>query len=394
MIRLMLSAAVALLLAAAARAHPGHDHADEKGVRVWHMFWDDGEALAASFVALRGEEVRLRTADGTEVPFPLWMLSPADRAWVTEKAEAIRRLNTTPPLFIIHQVDPAPPVVKHFEPFRKALQLRWDADYLYVGSNGLPDHPMMVGIRAWQQQVPLLQPYTGANAWRIPLKPRFADKPVSARTQLYRGAVALAVNGVPIFNPLNNRGEDANLAGELDEYGGHCGRGDDYHYHLGPVHLEMVAGKGNPIGYGLDGYPLYGYADADGNEPRDLDEFNGRTEKDGSYRYYSTRKYPYVMGGMRGVVAVRGDQVDPQPRAAPVRPAGEPLRGAKITAFTQDAATGTNTLKYDLRGQTHTVRYTANKDGTYTFVFVDAAGRETTETYRRRDEAKKKKKKP
>jgi hypothetical protein len=37
------------------------------------------------------------------------------------------------------------------------------------------------------------------------------------------------------------------LAGELDEYGGHCGRADDYHYHIGPVHLEKIVGKGNPI---------------------------------------------------------------------------------------------------------------------------------------------------
>jgi hypothetical protein len=393
MTRIVMFAVVAVeLTAAAARAHPGHDHAAESGLRVWHLFGDDGEAFAAAFVAVRGEELRLRMENGTVAPFPLWMLSPGDRAWVREKVEAIRGLNTAPAVFVVHQADPAPPIEKHFEPFRKTLQLRWDADFLYVGSNGLPDHPMMVGIRAWQQQVPLPQPYTGANAWRIPLRPKFADKPVSAKTNLYRGAIALAVNGVPIFNPLNNRGEDASLAGELDEYGGHCGRADDYHYHTAPVHLEKVAGKGNPIGYGLDGYPLYGFADADGNEPKDLDEFNGRTEKDGGYRYYSTRKYPYVMGGMRGVVAVRGDQVEPQPRAAPVRPAGEPLRGAKVTAFEQDAATGMATLKYDVRGRTHAVQYTANKDGTYTFVFVDGAGRETTETYRRREGPPKKKK--
>ena len=178
---------------------------------------------------------------------------------------------------------------KHFEPFRDKLQLRSDADYLYVGSNGFPDHPMMVGIRAWQQQVPLPQPYSGKNSWQIPLHPKLSDKPISAKKALYRGAIALAVNGVPIFNALNNRGEDAYLAGELDEYGGHCGRGDDYHYHTAPVHLKKMVGQGNPIAYALDGFPLYGYTDAKGNEPNDLDEFNGRLEPDG-YRYYSTKK--------------------------------------------------------------------------------------------------------
>jgi hypothetical protein len=275
-----------------------------------------------------------------------------------------------------------PAIRKHFEAFKDKVKVRADGDFLYVESDGLPDHRMMVGIRAWQQQVPLPQPYTGGNAWRIPLKPRLADRPVSAKTALFRGAIALAVNGVPIFNPIKNDGRtDTFLAGELDEFGGHCGRGDDYHYHIAPVHLEKVVGRGNPIGYALDGYPLYGYADADGREPADLDEFNGRTERDG-YRYYSTRKYPYVNGGLRGAVTVRGDQIDPQPRAEPVRPDGRPLRGAVITGFERDGKT--STLRYELGVKTHSVRYTVNGDGSVAFVFADGDGRETRETYRSR----------
>ena len=277
-----------------------------------------------------------------------------------------------------------PSIQKYFEPFKDKLQLRADDNYLYVGSNGFPDHPMMIGIRAWQQQVPLPQPYTGKNAWQIPLHPKLADKPISAKKALYRGAIALAVNGVPIFNALNNRGEDAYLAGELDEYGGHCGRGDDYHYHMAPVHLEKVVGKGNPIAYALDGFPLYGYADATGKEPNNLDEFNGRMEPDG-YRYYATKTYPYINGGMRGVVTVRGDQIDPQPRDAPVRPAGQPLRGAKITDFTRDDVKHVYTLKYEVCGATNAIRYTIQNDGTYTFVYTDGTGRETTESHRRRE---------
>ncbi len=288
------------------------------------------------------------------------------------------------PLLATPADKPAPAAQKHFEPFKDKLELRSDDDTLYVGSSGFPDHPMMVGIRAWQQQVPLPQPYTGKNAWQIPLKPRLADKPISGKTSLYRGAIALAINGVPIFNALNNRGEDSFLAGELDEYGGHCGRGDDYHYHVAPLHLEKAAGKGNPIAYALDGYALYGTTDANGNAPTDLDEFNGRTEQ-GVYRYYSTKKYPYINGGMRGVVTVRGDGIEPQPRDSPVRPAGQPLRGAKITEFVRDDANQAYRLKYELRGKTLSVMYTIQKDGTYAFVFTDAAGRETSETYRRRD---------
>ena len=88
---------------------------------------------------------------------------------------------------------------------------------------------------------------------------------------------------------------------------------------------------------------------------------------------------------MRGVVAVRGDQVEPQPRDAPVRPAGRPLRGAKVTGFTRDDDKKAYTLTYELQGQTLSVKYAIEKDGTYTFVYTDGDGKATTETYRRRE---------
>lgn len=271
-----------------------------------------------------------------------------------------------------------------FEPFQKdGVTVRSDADFLYVESNAFPSHPMMVGITAWQQQVPLPQPYTGKNAWRLPLQPVVADQPISAKTAFFRGAIALAVNGVPIFNALNNRGEDAYLAGELDEYGGHCGRGDDYHYHIAPVHLEKTVGRGNPIAFALDGFPIHGYTDADGNEPTGLDEFHGRFERDGTYRYYASKKYPYINGGLRGLVSVRGDQIDPQPKDAPARPALQPLSGATITAFERQEEAKTYTVRYERHGKTSAVRYTLHEDATVTFVYVGGDG-ERTETYRRK----------
>jgi hypothetical protein len=214
----------------------------------------------------------------------------------------------------------APDTARPFQAFKK-VKVTWDERYVYVASDGMPEHPMMKGIKSWQQQVPLPQPYTGQNSWRIPRNPVKAAKPISARTALFRGAIALAANGVPIFNALNNRGEDTYLAGELDEWGGHCGRADDYHYHMAPLHLEKAVGKGQPIAYALDGYPLYGLTNPDGTPVGTLDEFNGKEGPDGSYRYHATLKYPYVNGGLRGVVEVRGDQVEPQPHAAPIRPA-------------------------------------------------------------------------
>ena len=176
-----------------------------------------------------------------------------------------------------HQ-DAPPKAAEPFLKFPEAVLLDWDEKYLYVGSDGMPDHPMMVGITAWQQQVPLPQPYYGKNAWSIPLHPVPAKEGMSAKTNFFRGAIAVAANGVPIFNPIKNDGKtDTFLAGELDQYGGHAGRADDYHYHVAPWHLAERLGPGLPLAYALDGYPIYGQAEPDGSPVSGLDSFRGHT---------------------------------------------------------------------------------------------------------------------
>ena len=275
---------------------------------------------------------------------------------------------------------PTLPLALFFTAFPGHVRTRQNSQFLYVESDGLPDHATMVGIRSWQQQVPLPADYTGSNAWTIPLSPRLADQPVSARTGLFRGAIALAVNGVPIFNALNNRGDDAFLAGELDDFGGHAGRADDYHYHTAPLFLSSTVGPTQPIAVALDGFPIYGGVEPDGSPVRALDEYNGHADAVTTYHYHGTRTYPYINGGMRGVVSV-SDQVEPQPSLRPVRPAGTPLNGATIT---RHASTGSNswTLQYQLNGRPYTVDYRV--DGSrYTFVFTDPSGATRTETYTR-----------
>jgi arylsulfatase A len=269
-----------------------------------------------------------------------------------------------------------------FAPFVKRgdIQTRRDDRWFFVESNGVPDHPLMVGIRNWQQQVPLPQKYVGGNAWQIPLHPVPAAKPQTTKDRFLRGAIAVAVNGIPIFNPLNNRGEDALAIGELDDYGGHCGRADDYHYHVAPVHLEKVVGKGKPIAYALDGYPIYGTSEPDGSPVKDLDWMGGHEDAAGSYHYHATRAYPYLNGGFRGEVTEREGQVDPQPRAEPRRPALPPLRGATIVGFEASGA-ATRTLTYEIAGRQGSVEYTVKDDGAATFTFTDPQGRSTTETY-------------
>jgi hypothetical protein len=265
--------------------------------------------------------------------------------------------------------------------FPKSVRATRRATELIVESTGIPEHQMMVGITNWQQQVPLPQPFTGTNAWHIPLKGVLADSPISAKTALFRGAIALAINGVPIFNALNNRGEDSFLIGELDQWGGHCGRADDYHYHAAPLHLGKVGGAATPIAIALDGFPVYGLTEPDGSPVRALDHYNGHTDATDTYHYHSTLTYPYINGGMRGKVQVVGDQVDPQPSLKPIRPAGQPLRGASITSFT---VTGTNAyrVEYAVSGATYRIDYAPAASG-YTFTFTDPSGAVRTETYAR-----------
>ncbi len=231
---------------------------------------------------------------------------------------------------------------------------------------------MMVGITSWQQQVPTPQPYTGANAWQIPAHPTLAATPISAKTSLYRGAIALAVNGVPIFNALNNRGDDAYLAGELDQWGGHSGRADDYHYHIAPLHLQTVVGTAKPIAYALDGFPLYGTTEADGSAVTGLDEFNGHLDAAGQYHYHGTLTYPYINGGLHGVAHVVDDQIDPQPVTRPFRPDGAPLTRSHHH-HVRDHRPNAYRLEYSLAGHTGLVEYTVN-DTAVSFVFTDPRG--------------------
>ena len=370
-----------------ALAHPGHDHGiAPAGSRTW-TFADSGAHLHGTFVAAKNGQAQIRRDDGRLITLSIDHLIDDDQRWLAARQAAIRQLNEQPAADKLLVAAPAanatpPQAAKAFDPFAKlqAIRYRWDDRWLYVESNGIPDHPLMIGITAWQQQVPLPQKYVGDNAWQIPLHPVPARQPASAKNRFLRGAIALAVNGVPIFNPLNNRGDDAYLFGELDEYGGHCGRADDYHYHLAPVHLEKQVGKSAIIAYALDGYPIYGYDEPDGSKVSGLDGLNGHKDADGHYHYHATKTYPYLNGGFYGEVVERDGQVDPQPRAQPVREALPPLRGAKVTDFTSPRPDSYR-LTYDLGGRQGQVSYSIQENGAVTFQYTDPTGKTTSQTY-------------
>lgn len=386
-----------------ANAHPAHAPRKKASAAEQPAMTSDRTWTAASgsfqeqgsFVMAREGTVQIRRPDNSLVSLPIQSLTSDDQLWVVRRMAVIRRdAEMRDPMEMllaqrgtkengpIVRGNPAPEIAKAFDPFvkLKAIQTRWDDRYFYVESNGIPNHPMMVGITAWQQQVPLPQKYFGDNAWQIPLHPVPAKTPQLAKNDFLRGAIALAVNGIPIFNPLNNRGDDAFLFGELDEFGGHCGRADDYHYHIAPVHLEKTVGKGLPLAYALDGYPIYGYEEPDGTPVMGLDALNGHKDANGHYHYHATKTYPYLNGGFYGEVVKRDGQVDPQPRAEPLRPSLPPLRDAKITDF-QEMKPGSYLLTYDVKGKKGTVGYTLAPDGSAAFTFTDTSGKKTNETY-------------
>jgi len=261
-----------------------------------------------------------------------------------------------------------------FAPFKPKVRYYWDSNYFYEESDSIPDRTrqpnLMVGITSWQQQVPLPASYFGGttnnagsgssgylqpNFWRIPLVPVAAASPISLTGNFLRGAVALGVDGVPIFNPRNNTGRFSQEIGELDAYGGHCGLGDDYHYHIFPVHLIPVVGNAKPIAWGLDGYPVYGYVEPDGSTMQALDSDGGHTHGSWGYHYHArgtlnsatntwTPSSPYMMNSMHGTVVNYDSQIDPQPNASGLRGSGTggytaaPVAGATITAFKNPVA--------------------------------------------------------
>jgi hypothetical protein len=283
---------------------------------------------------------------------------------------AKKAFSTTDPLF----------VASAFAPFASTVSTTYDTNYFYVNSTGIPNHTMMVGIASngWQQQVPMSKCYINTSHWTIPLNPVLASTPVPvSATHFTKGAIAMAANGVPIFNPYTNTGADAFLTGQLDNFGGHCGRGDDYHYHTAPLHL-ITSGQTTsnlPIAFGLDGYAVYGSLEPTGVAMATLDANHGHYYN-GVYHYHGTATAPYMIGNMVGAVTEDASlQIIPQPQGAPVRTENwGPLPNALITACVANANNGYNTA-YTKNGVSgFATNYTATTAGLYTFQYVTPTG--------------------
>jgi hypothetical protein len=175
--------------------------------------------------------------------------------------------------------------------------------YYIVRSDGIPNHPTAEFPNKNNPNRIQQQNY----AFRIPRNPKKADK----MTPLPMGPIGVAVNGIPFYNPYNAEGNDAVSGLYAEVFDSCCGHPDQlgrYHYHKYPACLKSPfqdkAGEHSPlIGYAFDGYAIYGLLGENGKFPTDLDTCNGHTDKERGYHYHATKKFPYILGGYRGVVA-------------------------------------------------------------------------------------------
>jgi len=120
--------------------------------------------------------------------------------------------------------------------FEQSVEVVCDEEYAYIASSTYPNHDMMNGITGTNEQIPVPAPGYAAP---IKLTPQKADSLTTIDA-----ALGVAVNGVPIYD-YSSQGElslntydathDTLATGQLDNCGGHAGRGDDYHYHVSPT---------------------------------------------------------------------------------------------------------------------------------------------------------------
>lgn len=214
-----------------------------------------------------------------------------------------------------------------------------------VASNGVPNFDALGNGRGGADA----DYFVNQMTWNFPSNPVKAG----ATTSLYHvlGAIGVLVNGVQFYTvtegPQDNWA-DAVKTGFANYCGGHVER---YHFHgfpscffskntVGTSRTFLPdATPGTVVGYAFDGFPIktpyedctdsaadcvngvreivsaYRYTGAGayttedaadnnvyeaGYEGSTLDECNGKTDADGNYAYYATKRYPYYLGCYTG----------------------------------------------------------------------------------------------
>jgi len=133
------------------------------------------------------------------------------------------------------------------------------------------------------------------NIWLIPATPVqqaapafFATGPGGgANTPSNRG---VALNGVEFSAPAPvNNILGAYTIAPFDDAGGHINVNQGYHYHAATgVSFSIAQSDGHAplIGYAMDGYGIYAFVDANGNEATGLDECRGQYDDIRGYHYH------------------------------------------------------------------------------------------------------------
>lgn len=204
-----------------------------------------------------------------------------------------------------------------------SLSVTCTTDTVEVKSNGIPNFEFV--------QITPNALKTQNYTWHLTRNPKVASAPTAI---WMTGPVGIAVNGLPIYAPNeapNDGYKDPVLDGILDYCNGHTGPAGEYHFHARPECLfESIDGQVNLVlGYAFDGFPIvapfectdsgcssvksmkssYVYVGGSTNAytanqyqagKGDLDKCNGAYAPDGSYRYYASDTFPYVIGCFSG----------------------------------------------------------------------------------------------
>ncbi|MBS2015039.1 MAG: YHYH protein [Deltaproteobacteria bacterium] len=249
--------------------------------------------------------------------------------------------------------------------FGAKVKVTCDGGVASIASDTYPAHVKMNGITGTNDQVPVPAP---GYVSPIALAPVKAATPTSIDA-----ALGVAVNGVPIYdytsqgtNDLSSYDPkfDTKLTGELDLCNGHSGRGDDYHYHAAPTCMvDAMKNKGPAaiLGWGFDGYPIYGNTNPDGTAiaPGDLDVCNAKPDAEFGYRYHTSDQHPYILQCLVGVVdTATAPRVPPlQKLGGGGKPPGSKPPGGVTDLALVEAPDGTRTMTYDHAGQTYSFVY-------------------------------------
>ena len=143
----------------------------------------------------------------------------------------------------------------------------------------------------------------------LPANPQIAREP----SCVPMGMIGIALNGVAIFNALDDGARDAVAHEVQDLCDGHPQMRGEYHYHGPSRCLPNETANEKLIGYALDGFGIYSIYDSHGTEltNADLDACHGRTStvmwngrRVAIYHYVLTREYPYTVGCFRGTPVV------------------------------------------------------------------------------------------